>query len=211
MALTELGRRWVPLTERALASLGGEALGTPAALDAMSELLDHVSRWTGAVDLTAAKSPEQLVDLYVADSAVLALHPIQGARSWIDVGAGGGAPGLSLSLLDPKVTFSLAEPRAKRVAFLRTVGSVLAPGRTVALRSRSDALPDKNWDVAVSRATLPPNEWLAEGARLARLGVWVLLARDEPPALPGWEIVRDVAYRLPFSGAPRRAVCFAPR
>jgi 16S rRNA (guanine527-N7)-methyltransferase len=210
MALPLLGSKWGSFIERALTSLGAESLSSPDAVAAMSELLDHVARWAGSVDLTAARTPEQLVDLYVADAAILAQHAIPGARDWVDVGAGGGAPGLSLTLLEPKATLTLVEPRSKRLAFLRTVGSVLAPGRTVAVRARSEVLDASNWDMAVSRATLPPAEWLREGARLARLGVWVLLARGEIPSLPGWEVAHDVSYALPFSGALRRAVCFVP-
>jgi 16S rRNA (guanine527-N7)-methyltransferase len=193
-----------------LTLLGAEPLATPGAVAVMSELLDHVARWAGSVDLTAARTPEQLVDLYVADAAILACHPIPGACDWVDVGAGGGAPGLVLAVFEPKATLTLVEPRSKRLAFLRTVGSMLAPGRTVALRQRSETLEDLSWDMAVSRATLPPAEWLREGARLARLGVWVLLARGEVPSLSGWEVAHDVSYALPFSGSPRRAVCFVP-
>ncbi len=59
---------------------------------------------------------------------------------------------------------------------------------------------------AALTATLPPAEWLAEGTRLATDAVWVLIAREEPPSLDGWRQAADVRYRLPHTGAPRRAL-----
>jgi hypothetical protein len=61
------------------------------------------------------------------------------------------------------------------------------------------------FDVAVSRATLAPAEWLALGSTLADK-VWVLLAREEPP--PG-SIEEDVKYTWPRTGAQRRAVRYS--
>ena len=54
-------------------------------------------------------------------------------------------------------------------------------------RARGEALAGRRaWDVAVSRATLAPADWLEAGTTLAAPGgtVWVLLAKDSPPAHP---------------------------
>lgn len=198
---------WSLLVSRALSGEGGLAVqgATAAAVEALGQYLALVSEWGDRHDLTAARGDAELVDLFVADAAVLAGHATPG--SWVDVGSGAGAPGLPLALLRPDLTMTLVEPRAKRVAFLRTAVGTFAPGVTVQ-RSRSEGLPDLSHDVALSRATLPPAEWLAEGARIARREVWVLLAQAEPPALPGWRADRDLAYRWPLTGVERRAVRF---
>jgi len=75
-------------------------------------------------------------------------------------------------------------------------------------RRRSDSLAAGSFDVAISRATLPPDEWLAEGARLATARVWVLLARGACPSLTGWSVAREVTFRWPLTGRERRAVAF---
>jgi 16S rRNA (guanine527-N7)-methyltransferase len=113
-------------------------------------------------------------------------------------------------LLAPTVELTLVEPRAKRVAFLRTALGLLGRVEVTVLRGRSTELLPKAWDVAVSRATLPPDEWLGEGARLAENGVWVLLARSEPPRLGGWGVRQDIDYRWPLTQVERRAVLFVP-
>ena len=101
------------------------------------------------------------------------------------------------------------EPRSRRVAFLRTVAARVAANVHVE-RARSDRLGRGGWDLSLSRATLAPEEWLPEGARLARLAVWVLLARGDTPSLPGWRAEVDRSYEWPLTRALRRAVCFVP-
>jgi len=156
--------------------------------------------------------PAELVDLLFADAAaIVASGLVIAGERWVDVGSGIGAPGLSLALLRPGLELTLVEPRAKRVAFLRTTLAVLEPLPVRVERARSDALPAQSFDVAVSRATLPPREWLAEGARLARRGVWVLLAEAAPPEQADWQVEQDLKFEWPLSGKKRRAVLYSPR
>jgi 16S rRNA (guanine527-N7)-methyltransferase len=185
--------------------------GWPAgAVDALTALLDLVVQWNRRIDLTAARDADELVDLLVADAAVLAKsRPAAGSR-WVDVGSGAGAPGLVLALLVPSLVMTLVEPRDKRVAFLRTAIGKLGRDDILVERARSDRLAAARWDIAVSRATLPPVEWLREGSRLATRAVWVLLARESAPELAGWRADHDERYVLPLTGAERRVVRFVP-
>lgn len=180
-----------------------------AAADRLAGWVELVAQWNQRIDLTAARSPEELVDLMIADALALSSRVQPGAR-WVDVGTGAGAPGMGLGLLHPGASFTLVEPLTKRVAFLRTVvGTLTTPAVTV-VRGRGEDVAGP-FDVAVSRATLAPPDWLALGHRLAPAGdVYVLLARDEPPALAGRAAVDDVSYRWPLTGAPRRLVRYAP-
>jgi 16S rRNA (guanine527-N7)-methyltransferase len=211
MALSALGPGWEPLVQRALNELWP---GAPfEAGGGMERLLDLVCEWNARIDLTAAQSNEELVDLFVADAAVLARHSAQDGSqpaSWVDVGAGAGAPGLPLALFSRGLTMTLVEPRAKRVAFLRTALGALQRLDVRIVRDRSERLQTGSFDVAVSRATLGPDAWLREGARLARSGVWVLVARSAPPALAGWRLESDVAYRWPLTNVERRALLYVP-
>jgi len=163
--------------------------------------------WNQRIDLTAARSADELVDLLLADAFAIsaARRGAEGER-WFDVGSGIGAPGIPLALLSP-VKMTLVEPRTKRVAFLRTAAGSLARPDISVSRARSDEFPAASCEVAVSRATLPPPEWLAEGARLATQAVWLLLAKADVPDLDGRGILADVSYTWPLTGAQRRAVC----
>jgi 16S rRNA (guanine527-N7)-methyltransferase len=202
--------------EQALAALGprlppaGPPPGAAASLAAWAEL---VAAWNARVDLTAARSPAELVDLLVADAALVAAHAPPGGH-WVDVGSGAGAPGLGLALLRPDLRLTLCEPLQKRVAFLRTaVGSLRAPNVLVT-RARGEDLARPGappFDGALARAVLAPDDWLALGARLAPAGpVVVFLAKGEAPALAGRRASLDLDYEWPLTGARRRMVWFDP-
>jgi 16S rRNA (guanine527-N7)-methyltransferase len=174
-----------------------------------------VAAWNERVDLTAARNPDELVDLLFADAAAILRDGVESPGglegeaapdAWFDVGSGMGAPGVALALFEPRIAVTLVEPRAKRVAFLRTLLHELRRPGIAIERARSEALSDGSCDVAVSRATLPPAAWLREGARLARREVWVLLAREPEPEAEGWEIAKVFEYVWPLTGMMRRAV-----
>lgn len=191
--------------DRDVASAEGSLLVRRAV--AFAEL---VAAWNERVDLTAARDADELVDLLFADAAAMLRD--RGSSSagevWTDIGSGVGAPGVALALLEPSLRMTLVEPRAKRVAFLRTLLHGLERLDVTVSRTRSETLADDSCDVAVSRATLPPADWLTEGARLARRDVWVLLAREAPPETDGWAIARRVEYRWPLTRKERLAVCY---
>jgi 16S rRNA (guanine527-N7)-methyltransferase len=202
-----------PLVDRAVNVLGATLEGRSRA--EVETWLALLQEWNARIDLTAARSVEELVDLTLADALVLAGRIDRGARV-VDVGAGAGAPGLALALLRPDIRATLVESNGKRVSFLRTVvGSV---GRTdvVLLRTRGQALVGRGaWDVALSRATLPPRAWLDLATKLAGPGgaIWLLLSKDPPPAHERARLAETIAYEWPLTGAARvaaRYVVFSP-
>ena len=191
-----------------------EAVGTsidPAVRGSLLRFAELVSTWGRKTDLVKASSAAQLVEVLFLDAFVVArfLH----CGRLIDVGAGAGAPTLPLLLLRPDLQATLLEPRRRRVAFLRTaVGALGLRARAQVREGRLESSPDaalRGFDVALSRATFAPDDWLERGARLAERVV-VLLARGEPPSVPGWIPKRDERYVVPSSRAPRRALCYHP-
>lgn len=191
---------------RALRSfeLPGVAPAVVAQLCAYCEL---AVAWNQRVDLTAARSADELVDLLLADAlAITSVTRAPAGERWFDVGSGVGAPGIPLALMSP-MHMSLIEPRTKRVAFLRTAAGTLRRADIAVHRCRSDEFAAASCEVAVSRATLPPPEWLLEGSRLATRSVWLLLAKASLPELDGRKILANLSYTWPLTGAERRAVC----
>jgi 16S rRNA (guanine527-N7)-methyltransferase len=210
VTLAPLGTAWSSRIERVLAELG-PALADREAIARLCALLDLVVTWNARMDLTAARDADELAELFVADAAVIAAARFSSTllnETWIDVGSGAGAPGLPLGILRPGTSLTLLEPRQRRVAFLRSAVGQLDGSHIRVQRARSEAVADQTFDIAISRATFAPDEWLREGARLARRAVWVLIAKAEVPHLPDWQLAEEVQYRWPFSGSERRALCF---
>jgi 16S rRNA (guanine527-N7)-methyltransferase len=197
-----------PLVVRAVQALA------PALEAAVPQLVvwgELVEQWNRKIDLTAARTREELVDLLVADAALLATLLPEKA-SIVDVGTGAGAPGLGLALLRPDLQVTLVEPLQKRVSFLRTTVGTLDRADVKVVRSKGEDLATEGatFDVAMARATLPPPEWLALGSQLAPSGeVVVLLARGDAPSLPGRVLRLDTPYVWPLTGAERRVLVYA--
>jgi 16S rRNA (guanine527-N7)-methyltransferase len=185
-----------------------EALAVPAERrEAVAKWLDLLAQWNARIDLTAARGPDELYDLMLADAARLAARVPEGARV-VDVGAGAGAPGLALALLRPDLRVTLVEPLGKRASFLRAVIGTVGRAEVGLIVERGEVVVEREgaaWDVAISRATLAPAAWIPLGLRLAP-SAWVLLAKEEPPAAAGARVEEDVAYVWPLTGAARRAV-----
>src|SRR4051812_10341863 len=94
--------------------------GVPeAARSSIATWLGLVKSWNARIDLTAAKTDRELVDLMVADALILSTR-IDPEQRVVDIGTGAGAPGFALALLRPDLKVTLVEPLAKRVSFLRT-------------------------------------------------------------------------------------------
>jgi 16S rRNA (guanine527-N7)-methyltransferase len=194
------------LVGRAAAALGA-TLDTHVSAN-VATWLDGIEAWNARVDLTAARGPEELVDLMLADAFVLASRLPEGA-TLVDVGAGAGAPGLALALLRPDLRVTLVEPLGKRASFLRTIAGAVGRPDIAIERVRVESIATgRAWDTAVSRATLPPAAWLAAATRIVAPSgsAWVLVAQGEPPAHPRATLEADIAYDWPLTGVRRRAL-----
>lgn len=210
-AKTARARALASLVDRVVAALAPATPLLPegdASRAAVVTWLERLLEWNARIDLTAARSDEELVDLMLADALTLARTVEEKARV-VDVGTGAGAPGLALALARPDLRVTLVEPLGKRAAFLRTVLGATGRADVTLERARGEAVAGRRaWDVAMSRATLPPAAWLDLAVGLAAPGgsVWVLLAKDDAPAHARARAVDDVSYTWPLTGAARRAV-----
>ena len=190
MSLTKPDGGW-PLSEELAASPKREAFDT---------WLDALATWNEKMDLTAAKDADELVWLMCGDAARLApLLPKD--ASLVDVGTGAGAPGLALALLRPDLRVTVTETLGKRASFLRSTIGTLGLESSVLLETGD--LTTGDFDVAVSRATFSPEEWLERGTKLVKDGgdVWLFLAKEAAP--PGAS--QTIDYTGPL-GAGRRLV-----
>jgi 16S rRNA (guanine527-N7)-methyltransferase len=183
---------------------GAGALGTPSGeqqrgLEAFWRLL---LTWNARINLTGARSQDELVGEHLPDALAMGSLVPQGA-SVVDVGAGGGLPGVAFAVLRPDTRLTLVEPRAKRVAFLRTAVRELGLSAEV-VDGRMEDLGAALYDVASSRATFAPAEWI-ERARVLAPRTVVFAARRTEVALPGDLGVEAEEVYQTASGHPRWA------
>ncbi len=196
----------VSITQRVerCAALLDVALG-PEVTEKMVQWIELVITWSRKIDLTAARTIDELVDLCVSDAFVLG-RQIKYGGSVVDVGSGAGAPGLALALARPDLDVTLVEPLAKRVAFLRTVTGTLKVRVPVRRARGEDLIGGKKWGIAISRATLEPSTWLGLGFQLCDESegqVAVFLARHAPPRMEPLIECEATSYRWPLTNAKR--------
>jgi 16S rRNA (guanine527-N7)-methyltransferase len=116
-----------------------------------------------------------------------------------------------MAILRPDLRVTLVEPLGKRGAFLRSViGSLNRLDVTLEGKTGEGLAFERQgaWDVALSRATLPPTTWLSLAERLlTREGsAWVFLARESAPILGGMTESDTLNYAWPLTGARRRLI-----
>jgi 16S rRNA (guanine527-N7)-methyltransferase len=141
--------------------------------------------WNARINLTGARTFDDLIAEHLPDAFALA-RALEEPAHVVDVGSGSGLPAIPLAILRPQLRTVLVEPLAKKVAFLRTAIRELALGAAVSVQStRAEALGDAAYDVALSRATFPPPEWLGVARRLVRPGGRIMVLTTPATDLPG--------------------------
>lgn len=160
------------------------------------ELFVH---WNARINVSAARTVDE-VTLQVVDC--LALEPYVEGPRLIDVGSGGGLPGLVLAIVRPDLRVTSLEPVHKKAAFQSTAIRELKIENAEVHARRVDAAVDNAFDTAVSRATFDLGAWLEIGRQLVRPGGVVLgMEGREQHQLPAG------AERLPYEHGDRtRAV-----
>jgi 16S rRNA (guanine527-N7)-methyltransferase len=157
---------------------------------------EELCRWNRRINLTGAKSPLQFINgpLFDAMTLIPVLCP---ASSFVDVGSGGGLPGIPAMLLYPLEKVALVEPRAKRAAFLRHVLSLLELSAAVA-EHRIEALAPRTWSAAVAQAVFEPSDWLDTApAYLEPNGVIYLLTSSPLPQMTARKVEADFVAMSP--------------
>ncbi len=173
--------------------------------------LSELTAWNSRLDLTAAGTDEELVELMIGDAIALA-QVVPGDAAVVDVGTGAGAPGVGLACARPDLAVTLVEPLQKRCAFLRQAVARAGCTRTALVHGRIEAATRALGEATflVSRATFAPADWLGRAAKHASNGalIAVLLAREAVPEAEGVVLRATHRYRLGTSGRERTIAVF---
>jgi 16S rRNA (guanine527-N7)-methyltransferase len=190
------------------------------------EILDdeRVERWLeqllGRPGLTSIHDPAEARRVHVEDA--LAAADLVGAGPVVDVGSGGGSPGIPLAAARPDLEFHLLESTRRKCSFLRDVAADFPNVEVVCARAEEHAAGEGRdfYGTAVARALAPPPvaaEWClplvavggtailfvgptADAGAVARAAA--LLGSEEPEATGGFLVLRKVAPTP--AGFPRR-------
>lgn len=153
--------------------------------------LELLKRWNVTYNLTAVRDPEAMLVQHLADCLAV-IPPLQrraGQGRLLDVGSGGGLPGVVIATLLPGWDVTCVDAVAKKAAFVRQVAGALALPNLHAVHARVEDLKAPPFDVVASRAFASLADFVSLTRRyLAPGGAWMAMKGrvpdDEIAALP---------------------------
>ena len=180
-----------------------------------NQLLDYLAlmnKWNSVYNLTSLRDPMQMVTHHLLDS-LAAVPAFAGARNVLDVGAGGGLPGIVLAISRPDMQVSMIDTVHKKTAFLKQVKAELELGNvTVHTMKVQDLSVSDKFDVITSRAFADLSDFLDwSGHLLAEGGKFIALkgtapAQEQERIPAQWKISGLQPLQVPRLGAERHLI-----
>ncbi|KVN61159.1 16S rRNA (guanine(527)-N(7))-methyltransferase RsmG [Burkholderia stagnalis] len=200
---------------------GANALGVALTDTQRNQLLDYVAllaKWNAVYNLTAIRDPQQMLIQHILDS--LSIVPHLGDRAStrvLDVGSGGGLPGIVLAIVRPDWQVTLNDIVQKKSAFqtqtraeLKLANLSVVTGRVETLQPGVE-VPEK-FDVIVSRAFADLSDFVKLARHLVAPGgaIWAMKGvhpGDEIARLPdGSHVKQTIRLAVPMLDAERHLI-----
>lgn len=152
----------------------------------LANYLDLLLETNKQFNLTGIKEPEEAWTKHILDS--LSLIPTlvkEGVQHVVDVGSGGGLPGIPLAITLPDVTFTLVETTRKKALFLSDAVEQLGLDNVTVIAERAENLSTKDGgfrgiaDAVIARAVGPLNVLLELTIPFAKIDGVVLAIKGE--------------------------------
>ena len=200
---------------------GAKELNVPLADEQFEQLADYVAllaKWNAVYNLTAIRDPWQMVTHHILDSLSIVPHiAAREGRSILDVGSGGGLPGIVLAIALPERSVTLNDIVQKKTAFqaqakaeLKLDNLSVVTGRVENLRPGIE-VPGK-FDAIVSRAFAELSDFVTLARHLVseRGAIWAMKGvrpDAEIGRLPaGARVVDVIRLQVPSLEAERHLV-----
>lgn len=201
---------------------GARELGvnlTPEQGDRLARFAALLIRWNAVHNLTAVDSPNAVLSHHLLDSLSI-LEPIsripgETPLSLLDIGSGGGLPGVPLAIARPDWGVTLVDKVQKKVAFLTQARVELGLTNVECVHARAEELRPGRVDLIVARAFASLEDFVRVSRHLLAPGGWWAAMKGAVPkaeledlahAFPEVRVVDIVKLVVPRLGAERHLV-----
>ncbi|MEO0317009.1 MAG: Methyltransferase gidB [Pseudomonadota bacterium] len=204
---------------RASLRAGADALSLDLPDPQLEQLLAYLAllhKWNRVYNLTAVRDPKQMLTQHLLD-CMAALPVFEGAQHVLDVGAGGGLPGIVIAIwarhAQPQMRVEMIDTVHKKTAFLTQVKAELGLANVKVNTGRVEQFePAEKFDVITSRAFADLGDFVRWSGHVLQAGGRMLALKGQAETtqrevLPeGWHIVRDIRLQVPGMDAERHVL-----
>jgi 16S rRNA (guanine527-N7)-methyltransferase len=142
------------MTQTELLAIGIAEMGLDVSVEAQQKLLQYLSllhKWNKVYNLTAVRDPLEMVTLHLLDS--LSVLPYINMKNLLDVGSGGGLPGVVLAICLPNLQVTTIDTVQKKAIFMRQVKGELALSNLQVVHERVESYQSvEKFEAIISRA-----------------------------------------------------------
>lgn len=177
------------MNSRALLQSGLDTLGLVVTQEQLARLLGYLellAKWNRVYNLTAVRDTDGMVTHHLLDS-LSAIPPLLRqtggeAVRLLDVGSGGGLPGIVIAIVRPEIRVDCVDTVGKKAAFIQQVAAQLSLPNLRGLHARVETIHDA-YDIVASRAFASLTDFVTwSGGALSPSGVWMAMKGKHPEA-----------------------------
>jgi 16S rRNA (guanine527-N7)-methyltransferase len=129
---------------------------TPRQLEQFAALEDVYKEWNNKINVISRKDIDSLYEKHVLHSlSIAAIFSFTAGMDVIDLGTGGGFPGIPLAIFFPEVKFHLADSIGKKLKVIEAVVEAIGLTNVTIQHTRIEDIRNRKFDVVVSRAVAP--------------------------------------------------------
>ena len=129
---------------------------TPRQLDQLAALSGLYHEWNEKINVISRKDIDSLYEKHILHSlAIAAAFTLNPGMDVIDIGTGGGFPGIPLAILFPDTRFHLVDSIGKKLKVIDAVKEAIGLANVSTRHIRAEEIKDRKFDLAVSRAVAP--------------------------------------------------------
>ncbi len=166
---------------------------TPKQLDQFRALEPLYREWNEKINVISRKDIDSLYEKHVLHSlAIAAVADLPDGLQVLDLGTGGGFPGIPLAIFFPEVHFHLVDSIGKKIKVVEGVAEALNLGNVTTAHSRAEDIKNRKFDLVVSRAVAPLKDLWQWSKPLIKKGA----AEDRPGGLiclKGGDLAQEIS------------------
>ncbi len=160
---------------------------TPHQLEQYAALEGLYKEWNSKINVISRKDIDSLYEKHVLHSLSIAtLDGFTPGISVLDIGTGGGFPGIPLAIFYPEVSFYLADSIGKKIKVVEEIVAALQLKNVTAQHTRAEDIKKRKFDFTISRAVAPINDlWNWSKPLLRQSSPTGTAGRPDSGILPG--------------------------